>query len=100
MTTAQEDSISAGLDVRYLVAGSVLEFSEIDNQFLGKIPQVSINVRLVDCQSKKTVWSGSANASGNDHEIVLGIGAVRSREKLARLVVDKAVNSIAEMIGK
>lgn len=100
ITAAQIDSLSAGLGAGYLVTGSVLEFGEIDNQYLGKVPQVSINARLIDCRTRKTVWSGVANARGDEGEIVFGMGAVRSREELARQVIDKAVDKIAALIKR
>ncbi len=100
LTNLQIDSLSASLGINYLVAGSVLDFSEFDNQYLGKVPQVSINVRLVDCASHKTVWISVVNASGDQSEWIFGIGAVRSLEELAHSVVNQAADKIGSMFQK
>ena len=100
LTAGQIDSLSASLGTSYLVTGSVLEFSETDNQFLGKIPEVSLNVRVLNCTTKQTIWSGVVNARGDQGEVLFGIGAVRSKDELARHVVEQAVNKISDLIGK
>jgi len=94
LTNNQIDSLSAALGISYIMAGSVLDFLETDNQYLGKVPQVSINVRLIDCTSHKTVWIGVANARGDQSEWVFGIGAIRSLEELAHAVVDRAADNM------
>lgn len=95
LTHDQMDSLSAALQARYLLAGSVLEFRETDNQYLGKVPQISLNLRLIDCQTHETVWIGAANARGDQRELIFGIGVVRSLEKLAKLVVDKTARELS-----
>ena len=97
LTNTQIDSLSAALGINYIVAGSVLDFRETVNQYLGKVPQVSLNVRLIDCASHKTVWVGVANARGDQSEWVFGIGAIRSLEELAHAVVDQAANNIVSI---
>jgi TolB-like protein len=100
LTADQIDSLSAGLGAAYLVTGSVGEFTETDNQYLGKVPEVSLNVRVLNCTTKQTIWSGVVNARGDQGEILFGLGAVRSKDELARRVVEQAVNKIADLIGK
>lgn len=100
LTDGQIDSLSTGLGAAYLVTGSVLEFTETDNQYLGKIPQVSLNVRVIKCATKKTVWSSAINARGDQGELVFGIGAVRSKDELARQVVTKAAGRIGDLVGE
>lgn len=95
LTQDQMDSLSVALQCRYLLAGSVLEFRETDNQFLGKVPQLSLNLRLIDCQSHETIWIGAANARGDQRELIFGIGVVRSLEKLAKQVVDKTAKKLS-----
>lgn len=97
MTDAQIDSLAQELQIDYFLTGSVLEFDEFDNQYLGKVPQVSFNARLVDCQSKNTVWAGVSHGSGDKGELVFGIGAVRSADELARKMVEKAVNEVSSL---
>ena len=100
LTNNQIDSLSASLGLKYIVAGSVLDFRETDNQYLGKVPQVSMNVRLVDCASYKTVWVGVVNARGDQSEWIFGIGAVRSLEELAHSVIDRTAENILSMFGE
>lgn len=100
LTEAQMDSLGIASGAEYLVVGSVLDFKETDNQYLGKVPQVSVNIRLLECRSHRTVWSGVANARGDQSEWVFGIGAVRSLEALAQGVSQKAAESIGTMFSK
>jgi len=100
LTSNQIDSLSFALGINYVVAGSVLDFRETDNQYLGKVPQVSLNVRLIDCDSYKTVWIGVVNARGDQSEWIFGIGAVRSLEELAHSVVNQAADNIGSMFRK
>jgi TolB-like protein len=44
----QIDSLAQALQADYLLTGSVLEYREVGDKFLVKIPQVSINARLID----------------------------------------------------
>jgi len=98
LTSEQIDSLANSLQVAYIFAGAVLEYTETDNTYLGKIPQISVNIRVVKCATGKTVWAGVSNARGDQSELLFGLGAVRSREELARLVLDKAVDEIAGLV--
>jgi TolB-like protein len=100
LTNDQIDSLKAGLGVAYLVTGTVLEYTETDNNYLGKVPQISVNMRMIDCASKNALWTGVINARGDQHEVVFGIGAVRSREELAHDAVEQAADKIAVMFTK
>ncbi len=97
LTSNQIDSLSVAMGISYIVAGSVLDFRETDNQYLGKVPQVSLNVRLIDCASHKTVWTGVVNARGDQSEWIFGIGAIRSLEELAHTVVSQAADKIVSI---
>jgi len=99
LTDAQVDSLSSALGLNYLVAGSVLEYVETTNNYLGSVPQVSLNVRVIDCTTGNTVWTGVANVRGDQGETVFGIGAVRSLDELAHSVVDQAVDQITALFG-
>jgi TolB-like protein len=98
LTSDQIDSLARNLDVAYIVTGTVLEYTETDNTYLGTVPQVSLNLRLIKCASRRTVWAGSANARGDQSELLFGVGAVRSREELARGVIEGAVKELAGLI--
>ncbi len=100
LTSAQLDTVAAELKIQYYVSGTVLEYREMDNTYLGKLPQVSFNTRLVDCTTKNTVWSGVSNGSGDKSEVVFGLGAVRSADDLARRMAGSAVSAIEGLFQK
>ncbi len=100
LTNDQIDSLSAGLGAVFLVVGSVIEYNEIDNQYLGKIPQISLNIRVISCQTKKTIWSSAINARGDQGEVVFGLGAVRSKDELAQKIVSQAADHIGALVAK
>jgi TolB-like protein len=100
LTGDQIDSLASSLKVDYIMTGTVLEYTETDNTYLGKIPQVSVNLRLVSCATRKTVWAGASNARGDQSELLFGVGAIRTREELARQVIDKAVNQLSTLVSE
>lgn len=100
LTNDQIDSVAAKLQCDYLLTGAVLEYDEFDNTYLGKIPQVSFNTRLIECSSKKTVWVGVSNGSGDQGELLFGVGAVRSADELARRMATDAINRCAAMFTR
>lgn len=100
LTEAQIDSLAATLNVDYLITGSVLEFGVYEDNFLGKVPQVSFNTRVVECQSHNTVWAAVSHGSGDKAEFVFGIGAIRSAEQLAEKMVGNVVRTVLGLFGK
>jgi len=100
LTDEQIDSLSASLGVDYLLVGSALEYNEYDNNFLGRVPQVSFNCRLIDCSDKKTIWVASSNGRGDKGELIFGIGVVRSADNLARKMVEEAVSDLSQLFRK
>jgi TolB-like protein len=100
LTGDQIDSLARSLNVEYIVTGTVLDYSETDNTYLGKIPQVSLNLRLIKCATRKTVWTGASNARGDQSELLFGVGAVRSREELAKEIIDGAVKQLADLVAE
>ena len=93
----QIDSLAAFLRIDYLVSGSVLEFKAEDDVYLGTVPQVSFNTRVIDCRTHRTVWVGSANGRGDRGEVAFGIGAVRSVETLAAGMVRESADEIRNL---
>ena len=96
INSQQIDTLARELDIDYYLTGSVIEFNEMTNNYLGKIPQVSFNARLIDCRTRKTVWTGVINDSGDRKEVLFGIGAVKSVDELTRQMVQEAVDKILE----
>ena len=100
LTDEQIDSLAVKLDLDYILAGSALEYEEFDNNYLGKVPQVSFNCKLIDCDSKQTVWVASSNGRGDKGEIAFGIGTVKSADNLARKMVEETVDELAGLFAK
>lgn len=100
LTEDQIASLASDLDVDYILTGSALEYAEYDNSFLGRVPQVSFNCRLIDCATNKTVWVANSNGRGDKGELLFGIGAVKSADNLARKMVTEAVNDLSAMFAR
>ncbi len=97
ITNDQIDSVASALHIDYFLTGSVLDYQETDNSYLGKIPQVAFNSRLVECRSKKSVWIGVSNGSGDKSEVAFGVGAVRSADELAKSMVAESIAKFSQM---
>ncbi len=100
LTSEQIDSLAASLSLDYIVTGAALEYKEYDNNFLGRVPQVSFNCRLIDCSTQKTIWVGNSNGRGDKGEIAFGIGVVKSADNLARIMVEEAVDDFSGLFEK
>ncbi len=100
LSEAQMDTLALELGIQYVLTGSVFEYSEVDNTYLGKIPQISFDARLVDCRSKKTVWTGVSNDSGDRKELLFGIGVTRSADELARKMAETLVSDLQGVFQK
>lgn len=93
----QIDSLAQALHADYFLAGAVLEYREIGDKFLEKIPQVSFNARLIDAKTGVTVWTGVSNDSGDRKELLFGLGAVRSADELARRMVESMIRDMESL---
>jgi TolB-like protein len=94
LDSAQIEVLAQELKVDYILTGSVLDYTELDNTYLGKIPQVSFNARLIDCKTKQTVWTGVSNDTGDRKELLFGVGVTRSADELARQMVQRLVENL------
>ncbi|MBK7141446.1 MAG: hypothetical protein IPH75_05130 [bacterium] len=100
LTDSQIDSLASTLNVDYLITGAVLEFDEYDDNFLGKVPRVSFNTKVIDCQTHSTVWASVSHGSGDNAELLFGIGAIRSAEQLAEKMVMDVTGTISGLFTK
>jgi TolB-like protein len=100
ITREQLKSLGEEVGIDYVLAGSVTEYEEHDNHYLGRLPLVSFVTRLVNCSSGETVWVATQNGRGDEGEILFGIGAVRSAENLSRRMVQNAVNEISGLFER
>lgn len=99
-TRAELDSLVATLDIDYVLTGTVLEFDQFDDPYLGKVPRVSFSARVVDCRTSQPIWSGVTNSRGDKWELVFGIGTVRSLDDLAGRMVEKNIGEIATLFER
>lgn len=88
------DSLSASLGLDFLITGAVVEYNEREDRFLGTVPVVSYNCRLLDCRTGETVWVATSSGRGDKGEIVFGLGAIRSADNLARAMVTETIQEI------
>jgi TolB-like protein len=95
LTGEQISTLGKELNIDYILTGSILEYDEYENSYLGRVPQVSFNTRLVDCKSGETIWTAVSNGRGDRGEVAFGIGTITSAEVLAREMVTSAMNNIA-----
>ena len=100
MTREQMNNLRDELNIDYILTGSILEYDEYENNYLGRIPQVSFNTRLVDCNTGKTIWTAVSNGRGDRGEVAFGIGTITSAEVLAKNMVSSAVSNIAGHIKR
>ena len=96
----QIDSLAKRLKIDFIFTGSVMEYEEYKNQYLGKVPEVSFNCHLIDCRTKNTVWASALNSRGDKGEIIFGLGAVRSADELAKKMVVKTIKKLDKFFKK
>ncbi|PWB75571.1 hypothetical protein C3F09_02060 [candidate division GN15 bacterium] len=96
----QLDTLAQALHADYFLAGSVLEYREVGDKFLDRIPQVSINARLIDAKTGATVWTGVSNDSGDRKELLFGLGAIKSADELSRKMIESMVANIDELFHR
>jgi TolB-like protein len=100
LTDQQIDTLAAALGVTHLLTGSVLDYSEQDNQYLGKVPTVAFTIRMVDVTTRQTVMTASANDRGDRKSMLFGIGSIKSSDLLTRKLADDVADRIASRVAK
>ncbi len=81
--------IESELNVKAILTGSVNSFSAAGN------PIVGLSARLIDSLSGQILWANHASASGEDFATVLGLGRVRTIDRLTSKVTDKLLDSFS-----
>lgn len=97
LTNDQIDSLRLNFDMDYLLVGTVSEYDQVTNQFLGSVPRVSFTCRLIETATKKTVWVGVANGRGDKGELFFGLGAISSIDVLSRAMVENMSDELTEL---
>lgn len=71
------------------MVGSIDLFHESEEN-----PQWGLSSRVLSAESGKVLWAGSAGLTGDDFTGILGLGTIRSGERLAEEVVKLLVKSL------
>ena len=100
LTGQQIDTLATALGVTHLLTGSVLDYSEQDNQYLGKVPTVAFTVRLIDVSTGQTVMTATANDRGDRRSFLFGIGSIKSSDLLAKRLADDVASRLASRVEK
>jgi len=75
------------LNAKAVLVGSITSYYPLKN------PQVGILARLIDSASGVILWANQASATGEDFTKILGLGTIRSMDKLIPVVVDRLLDS-------
>jgi TolB-like protein len=93
LTREQIRDLAVRLGVRYLIAGTVLQYDMIHTPD-GDVPALGLALRLIDGINARVRWAGMRAASGEDRETVFGWGRVRNPERLALTTVQGMIHEI------
>src|SRR4030042_3005282 len=77
------------LHVKAILAGSITSYYNIKN------PQVGILARLIDSTNGVILWANQASATGEDYTKILGLGTVKTMDRLIPLVVGRLLDSFS-----
>ena len=81
--------IKKEFSVEGVLLGSITSYYPIKN------PQVGLLARLIDPTNGVILWANQASATGEDFTTILGLGTIKSMEKLILDVVDRLLNSFS-----
>ncbi len=77
--------------VEAILVGSINSFSNGEN------PQVGLSARLVDSSDGIILWADHVSATGDDFTTLLGLGTVKSLDRLILKAIDKLLASFSTM---
>ena len=89
---ARELRVTLGADV--FMIGSINALSEGDN------PQIDMSVHMVDTVDSSTIWMNSVSLSGDDFGTFLGIGKIKSLERLVEIAIKDLVKDMPKVFEK
>src|SRR4030042_2176413 len=67
----------------------------IDSLRPGKNPRVGLSARLINSSDGSIIWANHASATGDDFTTILGLGTVKTIDKLTLLIVDRLFASFS-----
>ncbi|MGB9716205.1 MAG: hypothetical protein ACPL1G_07350 [Thermodesulfovibrionales bacterium] len=77
------------LRVDAIITGSINSF------YLKENPQVGILIRMIDTSDGNILWADQSSTTGEDFTTILGLGTVKSMDKLISLVVERLLSSFS-----
>lgn len=87
--TARE--AGSALSVDAVMVGSVNIYEEEDEVVIG------ITARLVSSEDGSIIWAEHASSAGHDYEGLLGLGIIRSADKLTSMVAKDIISSLSNV---
>jgi TolB-like protein len=84
---AQE--VGKKLNVKAIMVGSINSF------YLRENPQVGLLARLIDSSDGSILWANQASATGEDFTKILGLGTVKSMDRLISIVAERLFSSFS-----
>jgi TolB-like protein len=87
-------AISEETGIRYLLFGSVDIYED------GNVPVAGISARILDINSMRLVWATSSASGGNDYSGLLGIGRIKSMDRLITRLIKDAFNNLDKKITR
>ncbi|MBC2694392.1 MAG: hypothetical protein HF982_03765 [Desulfobacteraceae bacterium] len=82
--------LGKALSVDAIIMGSINELSGDKN------PKVNISVQMIDTLDSSIIWMNSVSISGDDFAKLLGIGKIRSIEKLVEIAINDLFKDLPE----
>ncbi|MGB5105959.1 MAG: hypothetical protein WBP42_04505 [Candidatus Zixiibacteriota bacterium] len=83
--------IAASSGSELLITGSIDLYLEQDN------PEVSVGLRIYDCDKSALVWVDCLSATGEDYAGAFGVGRLTEIESIANSVVKKLIERIPDL---
>jgi hypothetical protein len=77
-----------------VLLGTVHEYNEGIQRGGTTLPSVSLDVRMLDTQSGRIIWSAHHDGAGDDYRIVLDLGKIRSMIPLVNRVIQRVFSTL------
>jgi TolB-like protein len=81
--------LKENLNVSTILVGSINSFSSKEN------PEVGLTARLINSSDGTILWANHASATGEDFTKILGLGRIRTIDRLTPKVINKLLESFS-----
>ncbi|RMF93628.1 MAG: hypothetical protein D6734_09715 [Candidatus Schekmanbacteria bacterium] len=87
--------VKAALDADAVIVGVVEDYNEgLRKRGVTSSPEISVYARMIDTKDGKIIWTSEDSAKGEDTQIVLDFGVIKSAVELAKHITRKMVFSM------